>query len=567
MPKRVLDNRFELGLYLGGGSIGTVYEALDHERDLIVAIKIDNGTSPARFYRETEILSRLEHPNIVRLEYVGRPSYGQRWRPSGEAPFYVMEKMWTTLERDRLDRDAPYSVKEALHLIRQLMRGLVYASLEQVTHRDIKPANIFLATDRRIVLGDFSCALAPALPRLTPSDPTPFGTPPYVAPELLDRSAHAGPQTDVYSVGAVLYELLGGVLRELTLAGQSAQEELKRNPPLALCELNAEVPQWLSELVARAMAVDPTERYSSPADLLCALDPATFTPTEPSYTLQPAILADLSHQDGEPSPPERKRVNAPHASLPPILVAPARRRWPGLGVPARPPALTLAGGALTLLRPSPRNLAVLAAGLLLSLLFAATVSDRLLPGAAETANPFTNISQGLGSLFGKTQQPSGKPASRLAGGSASSQHRKSASIAGKNTPSDERLPTNSIFASTASTPGSQPRAPHCSCDYGPQSGEPRPYKAETPGHEAQSEGSEAPSSSESSSTTLSSTSTQSNASPQSNTNTSIVVSGNVTISEVDGKRTINAPPGAEITECATGVTVKTPTSTTSTGSC
>jgi eukaryotic-like serine/threonine-protein kinase len=577
MPVEVLDGRFELGGPLGHGSVGSVREALDRDTGQWVAAKLNNGEAPHRFQREVEILKHLTrpnaiglaHPNVMELLYVGEER--------GDAIFYVMPRMAATLADRKRDREGePFSVTETLEWVQGILRGLAYSLRQGVTHRDVKPANAFEAVDGRRVLGDYSSALADWLPRLTPSAHHVVGTPPYAAPELASGNSEAGPRTEVYAVGCVMYEMLSGSLPITALDAEVAIEDLP-----ALHRMNRELPGWLSEIVSRATTYDPAMRPSSPADLLDELEEAS----EATRALEPAGVT-----------PRRPRVFAEGSGT--TVTAPARRRHPArshragravasaalpvmlalasAGSTARAAArggLQLAGSAAALARPDRRVLATLALGMFASLMLAGTISERLAETTGGgTSNPFSIFTGPFGGLFaGAGHQPAG-PALASKGASIAARPRK-----GRNKPGKPNATSGQLLASTGS--GQKPVTDYYACTG--CSGTQTPYSGEEPrgqsygygsGTKSEQEHSEETStnSSEMSSTSTTPTSTTpASTTPASTTPASTTpastssptiendTTGNVSVTDVNGEVHISAPAGAEITQCPGGVTVKT----------
>src|SRR5581483_10529228 len=198
--------RYAIGGRLGEGAAAIVYRGWDRELGRPVAVKVLRDTADvrrslrARFHREAKIAAGLDHPNIVRVydlgEVAGRlfmvmellegPSPGARWS----------------------DPDAPLG--EKLRLLEKAARGVAHAHARGVIHRDLKPANILVDGAGEPKVGDFGISLGPdSEPRLTRTG-EPLGTPAYMAPEQVRGDGDPTVRTDVYALGAVLYEILEG---------------------------------------------------------------------------------------------------------------------------------------------------------------------------------------------------------------------------------------------------------------------------------------------------------------------------------------------------------------------
>ncbi|HTN86276.1 MAG TPA: serine/threonine-protein kinase, partial [Sorangium sp.] len=198
---------YELVEELGRGAMGVVYRARQLSLDRFVALKVILAGKHAgkrqltRFRVEARALASLSHPNIVQIYDVGEAE---------GVPYFALELVeGETLER-RLDRGA-WSVREAARLVRTLAEAMAAAHQRGIVHRDLKPSNVLLARDGSPKISDFGVAkrLEGGAGETQTGDL--IGTPLYMAPEQAQgRSADIGPAADVYSLGAILYELLAG---------------------------------------------------------------------------------------------------------------------------------------------------------------------------------------------------------------------------------------------------------------------------------------------------------------------------------------------------------------------
>jgi serine/threonine protein kinase len=240
---------------IGTGGTGTIYRAVrdDHEYQKEVAIKVvkrgmDLDAVLFRFRRERQILARLEHPNIARLIDGGLTEDGQ--------PYFVMEFVEG---RPLTDYCADKPLKDRLHLFRQACAGVQYAHQNLIVHRDLKPANILATKDGTAKLLDFGLAKA-----LSP-DEAPQQTftmvrtltPDYASPEQV-RGEVTTTASDIYSLGAVLYELVSGQRAHQFKNRTTAEVErvicMTDPPPLA---------GELGNIVQMAMHKEPQRRYAT----------------------------------------------------------------------------------------------------------------------------------------------------------------------------------------------------------------------------------------------------------------------------------------------------------------
>ncbi|WP_438031760.1 protein kinase domain-containing protein [Sorangium sp. So ce204] len=270
LPGRLLDGRFELAEIAGSGGMGTVYRAFDRSSGTVVAVKLlrkaADARAQARFLREAETLSRLEHPHIVRYATHGMA-------PTGEL-YLAMEWLSGESLSDRLARQE-LRIDESIALVRTVADALGAAHARGIVHRDIKPSNLFLverALDK-VKLLDFGIAqLADASTRLTRTEAV-LGTLGYMAPEQARGERDTlDARADIFSLGCVLYECLTGkpAFRKqhpMALVWKLLLEE----PPRAR-ELRPDVPHALDELVAQMLAKDPSARPEDGAAVARTLD-------------------------------------------------------------------------------------------------------------------------------------------------------------------------------------------------------------------------------------------------------------------------------------------------------
>ncbi|HET9275814.1 MAG TPA: protein kinase [Gemmatimonadales bacterium] len=255
---------------LGRGGMATVYLAQDLKHDRQVAVKVLRPELAAalgtdRFLREIRIAAQLSHPHIVplfdSLEVEGRLLYVM--------PYVAGESL-----RDRLERERRLPVQDAIEITRQVASALAHAHGQGVVHRDIKPENILLQGGQAVV-ADFGIARAidaaasGAAGKLTETGLL-VGTPRYMSPEQI-MGDPVGPQSDVYSLGCVLFEMLAGAppFDGPTAQAIVARHTLEQAPSLR--KLRPEVGRGLEDIVSAALAKSPDERFPSPSDFELAL--------------------------------------------------------------------------------------------------------------------------------------------------------------------------------------------------------------------------------------------------------------------------------------------------------
>jgi tetratricopeptide (TPR) repeat protein len=254
---------------LGRGGMGVVYRARHLKLNRPVALKMILAgayASPpdrARFQREAEAVAALRHPNLVQVYDSGE---------AGGRPYFTMEFVEGGTLAEKV-AGTPLSARPAADLVAALARAVQAAHANGVVHRDLKPANVLLTADGTPKVTDFGLArYVEGGPELTLSG-TRVGTPSYMAPEqALGRSRAIGPATDVYALGAILYELLTG---RPPFKGESAAETERQviaNDPVPPSRLNAKVPRDLETICLKCLHKEPHRRYASAQALADDLD-------------------------------------------------------------------------------------------------------------------------------------------------------------------------------------------------------------------------------------------------------------------------------------------------------
>jgi len=256
---------YELLERIGSGGMGRVYLAEDLRHGRKVAIKmlrpeISAMLGKERFLAEIQITARLQHPHILPLFDSGE---------SGDFLYYVMPYIEGESLRERLDRDGRLELDEALQIARHVGAALQHAHDHGVVHRDIKPENVMLQPGEAIV-ADFGIALAFAdaeRTRFTAVGGS-IGTPGYMSPEQAAGESDIDERTDVYALGALLYEMLTG---SRPYSGESAQQIVAKvlagSRPAAR-ELRGNVPAEIDAAIERAMALRPDDRFATVAALI-----------------------------------------------------------------------------------------------------------------------------------------------------------------------------------------------------------------------------------------------------------------------------------------------------------
>ncbi|WP_437815179.1 serine/threonine-protein kinase [Sorangium sp. So ce1078] len=265
-PGDLLADRFVIERLAGAGGMGTVYRALDRAQGAPVALKLLNACDPrdqARFAREARIVAELDHPGVVRCVAHDVTAAGQRW--------LAMEWLDGEDLSARLGR-AGLSVDESVAAMIAAADALAAAHARGVVHRDIKPSNLFLVggDPRRVKLLDFGIARLSGASRVVTRPGAIMGTPGYMAPEQA-AGEQTDARTDVFSLGAVLFECLTGRPAFMGRHLMALLARLLLEEPPRVRELRGDVPPALDDLVARMLAKNPAARPADAAGAAAAL--------------------------------------------------------------------------------------------------------------------------------------------------------------------------------------------------------------------------------------------------------------------------------------------------------
>ena len=259
-------DQFRLDEFIGQGAMGIVFKAFDNILHRTVALKLISKqaefSTPAmvearkRLIQEAQAAGRLSHPNIVTIH-----SYGE----TEEYQYICMEYITGRTLAEVLYEQKVLAVEDAADIFEQILMALDAANKEQIVHRDIKPTNIMIMDDKRAKVMDFGIAKIPSLSITTTG--TVLGTPYYMSPEQISGQK-VDIRSDIFSVGAVLYQVLTGERpfegeSTVTLAYKIVQVE-----PIPPKILNVHIPQNIEGICKKALTKDPGLRYQTPAEML-----------------------------------------------------------------------------------------------------------------------------------------------------------------------------------------------------------------------------------------------------------------------------------------------------------
>lgn len=337
MPKLNPDDSLigaQLGDYiltrmLATGGMARVYEGIDHKLKRHAAIKVLDSdklstdlTLRQRFLREARAIARLEHPNIITIY-----QYGEQ-----DGIYFLAMKL---IRGNDLAHELSHlrqagermEVTKALLILEQIAGALDVAHAANIVHRDIKPSNILLDQTHHAILTDFGLVFQPSVDTTSGAS---FGTPRYIAPEQAMSSSNALPQSDLYSLGVIAYQMLVGQTPftgdsplELALAHISA-------PPPPPRSLNPDIPEAAERELLKALEKDPDKRHATATEFVSALKRAYAhdSPSSTALVLSPIqALQIVDERDEElptsimptPAPLQRRRKRLPY--IPVAVVA------------------------------------------------------------------------------------------------------------------------------------------------------------------------------------------------------------------------------------------------------
>jgi len=294
-PGSVIGNRFEILKLLGEGGMGAVYKAHDRELERDVALKLirselaRNPEILQRFKHELILARQVTHRNVIRIFDLGQAD-GHKYITME----YLEGRDLRAVLRDK-DKLPP---EEAAKIILQICRALEAAHAEGVIHRDLKPQNIMLDANGRAYVMDFGIARSAYLPGMTQTGAL-VGTPEYMSPEQA-KGEKLDERSDLFSLGVILYELLIGQSpyhSDTPLATLWKRIQEKAKP---LTELDPTIPKPLSDIVAKALEIDPKDRFTSASEFAQHL--------ESWLGISPSMMGSTTYQALVPPQPAQKPI-------------------------------------------------------------------------------------------------------------------------------------------------------------------------------------------------------------------------------------------------------------------
>ena len=259
-PYRIIDQ-------VGKGGMATVYKAYQASVDRYVAIKVlpsqlaESKEFVTRFQQEARIIARLEHPHILPVF-----DYGE----SDGTAYFVMRYLQAGTLKDKMEFGRPLPLTEIDRIFTQLTDALSYAHSQGIVHRDLKPANALIDSHGNIFLTDFGIAklLESASPRLTQTDAI-MGTPAYISPEQA-QSQPVDRRADIYSLGIILYEMVTGQVPFVADTPLAVLFKHISDPLPPPSRLKPDVPPSIEQVILKALAKDPRDRFETADEFLTA---------------------------------------------------------------------------------------------------------------------------------------------------------------------------------------------------------------------------------------------------------------------------------------------------------
>ena len=296
----VLADKYRVEKILGLGGMGMVVAAIHLDLEQRVAIKLmlpsggDNSDAAARFLREARAAAKLTGEHVCRVLDVGRFDTG--------APYIVMEHLEGQTLGAYLKRRGPLPIGEAVDYVLQAAEGMAEAHARGIVHRDLKPDNLFLTTrldgEPIVKVLDFGISKAAVANSVTRTNDI-MGSPAYMAPEQMNSARDVDARADIWSLGVVLYQLLGGKVPFTAESLPALCLAVIHDPPPPLSSVRGDLPPGLADIVMRCLEKDREDRFADIGELAERLAPFTTGPNDATVL---RIRTVLSRRDTAEAP-------------------------------------------------------------------------------------------------------------------------------------------------------------------------------------------------------------------------------------------------------------------------
>jgi serine/threonine-protein kinase len=277
-PGDIVAGKYRVERVLGVGGMGVVVAARHTTLDQVVAIKFLVGDRTgstreelvARFLAEARAAARIESDHVCRVFDVEQTANG--------VPFMVMEYLEGNDLEEELERRGQLGITEAVDYVLQAAEAIAAAHQVGIVHRDLKPANLFLAArpdgSRRVKILDFGISKAMTMTsQRGGQEATTLGTPAYMSPEQVRASSSVDGRTDIWALGAILYEAITGQMAFVGDSLKTLLDMVLSDDPCPMSALRRDVPAELEQAIARCLERDRERRWLTAAQLACALAP------------------------------------------------------------------------------------------------------------------------------------------------------------------------------------------------------------------------------------------------------------------------------------------------------
>ena len=317
---RMLDNRYEILEVIGSGGMAVVYKARCHRLNRLVAIKIlkdenlQDQDFRRRFHAESQAVAMLSHPNIVSVYDVSMDS---------DEDYLVMELIEGISLKQYMEKKGVLNWKETLHFAIQIAKALDHAHSKGLVHRDIKPHNVMVLRTGAVKVADFG--IARMMSKSNTLTKEALGSVHYISPEQA-KGGRVDNRSDIYSLGVVMYEMITG---RVPYDGESpvsvAIQHINGGAPKPSA-LNPGIPVALEQIILKAIATNPKERYPDVATMLHDMDEFRRDPTIVLQSVpqeekrEPAVVVPATPRtDSEVSNPPAEKKTAPKPPVKPEL--------------------------------------------------------------------------------------------------------------------------------------------------------------------------------------------------------------------------------------------------------
>ena len=291
---RMLDNRYEILEEIGSGGMAVVYKARCHRLNRLVAIKIlkdenlQDQDFRRRFHAESQAVAMLSHPNIVSVHDVSMDS---------DEDYIVMELIEGISLKQYMEKRGVLNWKETLHFAIQIAKALDHAHSKGLVHRDIKPHNVMVLRTGAVKVADFG--IARMMSKSNTLTKEALGSVHYISPEQA-RGGRVDNRSDIYSLGVVMYEMITGRVPYDGESPVSVAIQHINGGALKPSEINPGIPAALEQIICKAMATNPRDRYANAAEMFHDMDEFRKDPT--MVRLPVAADQDISAPVDPPQP-------------------------------------------------------------------------------------------------------------------------------------------------------------------------------------------------------------------------------------------------------------------------